>query len=198
MRRPSFRWFAPLLACLLLVPASAAAQIDSLETTPDTHHDRGFLLRVTAGPCYGAAFDSHFDGPGVDASLAIGGFFSRHFAVHVTVLGSALSAKADDTLVEGDPDQNVHTLSGGVGVTYYSDGGVYGSFSYTAGAQKLSEQSSWHGDATIAELLVGKEWGQGGVGYGVAVGFMGGISSGENSDAQFGGSVSIRFSMTVR
>jgi hypothetical protein len=198
MRSPLSPWFVALIVCLLLVPTFASAQLDSLETPPPTRDDRGFLFRVAAGPCYGGAFESNFSGPGADASLAIGGFISHSFALHLTVLGSALFAHADDAhIIEENPDQNVYTLGGGVGVTYYSSGGVYGSFSYMAGAQKLSKES-WDGYATIAELLVGKEWGQGEVGYGVALGLIGGIGAAENSDALFSGSASIRFSMTVR
>ena len=199
MRRLSLRWVVPLVIGLLFIPTFIAAQTDSLETTPETHEHRGFMLRVTAGPSYGGAFDSNYSGPGMDGSLAVGGFFSRHFAIHLSVLGSALFAHADEAhLIDQDPDQNVYTLSGGVGVTYYRSSGVYGSFSYTAGAQKLSKEESWDGDATFAELLLGKEWGQGGLGYGVALGFIGGIGAAENSDAQFSGGASIRFSMTLR
>jgi hypothetical protein len=64
------------------------------------------------------------------------------------------------------------------------------------GSQKLSEES-WGDETPIAELLVGQEWGQGRVGYGVALGFIGAIGAGESSDAQLSGGASIRFSMTV-
>lgn len=192
MGSPLSRWFAALVTCLLLVPTFAVAQIDTLETTPQTRDDRRFLFRVAAGPSYGSAFDSN-QGPGVDASVAIGGFFSHSFALHASLLASTQFR----IFHNADESNRVLTLGGGLGVTYYSDGGVYGSFSYMAGSQKTSDES-WLNDTTIIELLSGKEWGQGGIGYGVALGFFGAIRGGENSDAQFSGGGSIRFSMTVR
>src|SRR5262245_279546 len=116
MRRLSFRWSAPLVICSLFVPTLVAAQIHSLDTAPEIRRDRGFVLRVTAGPAFGSAFDSHYDGPGADASLAIGGFITHTVALHATLIGTALFPSPDDADVL---DQNVYTLGGGVGITYF-------------------------------------------------------------------------------
>jgi hypothetical protein len=127
-------------------------------------------------------------------SIAVGVFVSHTVAVQVMMAGSATIS----TTHEGaSTNHDAYFYGGGVGATYYSFSNVYSSVSLMAGSQRLESGgntlSVW-----ASELLIGKEWGKGKVGYGVALGFLAELDSENSYDRQFSGSGSLRFSLTVR
>jgi hypothetical protein len=189
LTRGPIRFFIRFTIALFLLVAFAPRIV-----VAESENARSVLFRVSTGPSYASFFDNYLEGPAGDISVAIGTFVSRTVAVQLMVAGSATIS----TTHEGaSTNRDAYFYGGGLGATYYSFSNVYGSLSLMAGSQRRSSSNNTL-SVWASELLIGKEWGKGKVGYGVALGFLAELSSEGSHDRQLSGSGSLRFSLTVR